>query len=84
MYGGRLDILQLITSHYVSFIDDYSRELVIYLMSSKDQVFAKYKLYKAMMLQQWDVCIKTLFSDQGGEYTSKEFEDYVEIGRAHV
>ena len=34
-------------SFYVSFIDDYSRESVIYLMSSKDQVFAKYKLYKA-------------------------------------
>ena len=59
------------------FIDDYSRELVIYLMSSKDQVFAKYKLYDAMMSQQWDVCIKTLFSDRGGKYTSKEFEEYL-------
>ena len=29
------------------------------------------------MLWQWDVCIETLFSDQGGEYTSKEFEDYL-------
>ena len=36
-------------SYYVSFIDDYSRESVIYLMSSKDQVFSKYKLYEAMM-----------------------------------
>ena len=58
-------------SYYVSFIDDYSRESVIYLMSSKDQVFTKYKLYEAMMSQQQDVCIKTLFSDRGGEYTSK-------------
>ena len=39
-------------SYYVSFIDEYSRELVIYLMSSKDQVFAKYKLYEVMMSQQ--------------------------------
>ena len=37
-------------TYYVSFIDDYSRESVIYLMSSKDQVFEKYKLYEAMML----------------------------------
>ena len=29
------------------------------------------------MLQQQDICIKTLFSDQGGKYTSKEFEDYL-------
>ena len=50
-------------TYYVSFIDNYSRESVIYLMSSKYQVFEKYKLYKAMMLWQQDVCIKTLFSD---------------------
>ena len=49
--------------YHVLFIDNYSIESVIYLMSSKDQVFAKYKLYEAMILQQWDVCIKTLFSD---------------------
>ena len=41
-------------------------------MSSNDQVFTK-----AMMSQQQDVCVKTLFSYQGGEYTSKEFEDYL-------
>ena len=70
--------------YYVSFIDDYSRELVIYLMSLKDQVFAKYKLYEAMMSWQRDVCIKTLFSDRGDEYTSKEFEEYLaEKGTKH-
>ena len=37
---------------YVSFIDNYSREPVIYLMSLKDQVFEKYKLYEAMILWQ--------------------------------
>ena len=65
-------------SYYVSLIDDYSRESVIYLMSSKDQVFfSKFKLYKAMMHQQRNVCIKTLFLDQGGKYTTKEFKDYL-------
>ena len=29
-----------------------------------------------MMSRQRDVCIKTLFTDRGGEYTSKEFEEY--------
>ena len=37
-------------SYYVSFTDDYSRESVIYLIASKDQVFLRYKQYKAMML----------------------------------
>ena len=63
--------------YYVSFIDDHSRESVIYLMSSKDQVFTKYKLYEVMMSRQQDVCIKTLFTDRGGEYTSKEFKEYL-------
>ena len=56
--------------YYVSFTNNYSRESVLYLMSSKDQVFRKYKLYEAMMLHQWNVHIKTLLSDRGGEYTS--------------
>ena len=54
-----------------------TQESVIYLMSSKDQVFAKYKLYEVMMSWQRDVCVKTLFSDQGSEYTNKEFQDYL-------
>ena len=29
------------------------------------------------MSRQQNVCIKTLISDRGGEYTSKEFEDYL-------
>ena len=30
-----------------------------------------------MMSRQQDVCIKTLFTDRGGKYTSKEFEEYL-------
>ena len=50
-------ILSYKKSYYVSFTDDYSRESVIYLISSKDQVFSRYKEYKAMMLRQQDICI---------------------------
>jgi transposase InsO family protein len=64
-------------SYYISFIDDCSRESVINLMGKKDEAFAKYKLYEAMMLRQRDVHIKSLVSDRGGEYTSNEFEDHL-------
>ena len=64
--------------YYVSFTDDYSRESVVYLMNTKDQVFGKYKLYEAMMLCQQNVHIKTLLSDRGGEYTSAEFNQYLD------
>ena len=37
-----------------------------------------------MMSWEWDVCIKTLFSDRGGKYTSKEFKEYlVKKGTKH-
>ena len=54
--------------YYISFINDYSRESVIYLMNTKDQAFDKYKLYAAMMYHQRDVYIKTLVTDRGGKY----------------
>jgi Pol polyprotein, beta-barrel domain/Integrase core domain/GAG-pre-integrase domain len=63
--------------YYISFIDDHSRESVIYLMRTKDEAFEKYKLYEALMLRQRDVRIKVLFTDRGGEYTSTEFEQYL-------
>ena len=46
-------------------------------MNSKDETFSKYKLYEVMMLHQRSVHIKTLISDQGGEYTSGEFKSYL-------
>ena len=70
--------------YYISFIDNYSRESVIYLMNTKDQAFDKYKLYAAMMNRQRDVHIKTLVTDRGGEYTSSAFEKYLaEQGTKH-
>ena len=47
-------------------------------MRTKDQVFSKYKLYEAMMLCQCGVHIKSLLSDQGGKYTSTEFNQYLD------
>jgi hypothetical protein len=38
--------------YYIRFMDDYSRESVIYLMKNKSEAFEKYKLYEAMMETQ--------------------------------
>jgi hypothetical protein len=35
--------------YYVSFIDDYSRNTWVYLLKSKDEVFGKFKEFKALM-----------------------------------
>jgi hypothetical protein len=60
-------------AYYVSFIDDYSRKTWIYLLKTKDEVFSKFKKFKALIENLSEKKIKILKSDNGGEYTSKEF-----------
>ena len=61
--------------YYVSFIDDFSRKTWIYFLKGKSEVFSKFKEYKALVENQADRKIKTLRSDNGGEFTSEEFKE---------
>jgi transposase InsO family protein len=60
----------------VSFIDDYSRKTWVYFLKSKDEVFGKFKEFKALIENHSERKIKILRSDNGGEYTSKEFTNF--------
>ena len=62
--------------YYVSFIDDYSRKTWIYVLKSKDEVLRKFKEFKALIENISERNIKILRSDNGGEYTSKEFMNF--------
>jgi hypothetical protein len=62
--------------YYVSFIDDYSHKTWVYLLKSKDEVFSKFKEFKALIDNLSERNIKILRLDNGGEYTSKEFVNY--------
>jgi hypothetical protein len=62
--------------YYVSFIDDYSRKTWLYLLKSKDEVFIKFKEFKSLIENLSERKIKILRSDNGGEYTSKEFVNF--------
>jgi hypothetical protein len=59
--------------YYVSFIDDSSCKTWVYLLKSKYEVFGKFKEFKALIENLSERKIKILRSDNGGEYTSKEF-----------
>jgi hypothetical protein len=60
-------------SYYVIFIDDYSRKTWLYLINTKDEVFNKFQEFKVEIENLTNKKIKTLRTDNGGEYTSKEF-----------
>ncbi len=63
--------------YVLTFVDDYSRFSVIYLLKHKSDVFEKFLDFKALVERQLNAQIKCLRSDHGGEYMSTEFENYL-------
>jgi transposase InsO family protein len=67
-YGG--------SSYFVTFIDDFSRKVSIYMLKSKADVFIVFKQFRALVEKRTSRSIKCLRTDNGGEITSMEFENY--------
>ena len=62
--------------YYVSYIDEFSRNTWIYFLKKKFDVFDRSKEFKAMVENQTEKNIKVLRSYNGGEFSSKEFEEF--------
>ena len=54
--------------YFITFIDDCSRYVYVYLLKSKDEAYNAFKIYKSEVENQLDKNIKILRSDRGGEY----------------
>jgi transposase InsO family protein len=67
--------------YYVLFIDDHSRKTWIYFLKTKDGVLARFQEFKSQVENLIERRIKVLRSDNGGEYTSRDFNDFcIEVG----
>ena len=62
--------------YYVLFIDDHSRRTWIYFLKTKSEVFKRFQGFRALVETQTGRKIKSLRSDNGGEYTLGEFVEY--------
>ncbi|KAL3834104.1 hypothetical protein ACJIZ3_008840 [Penstemon smallii] len=62
--------------YYVSFIDDYSRRCWVYPIKKKSDVFSVFKTFKARVKLESEKKIKCMRTDNGGEYTSNEFDNF--------
>ncbi|GJT06761.1 ribonuclease H-like domain, reverse transcriptase, RNA-dependent DNA polymerase [Tanacetum coccineum] len=57
-------------------VDDYSRYMWVYFLSTKDQTFDTFKEYKKTIENELRTTLKMLRTDRGGEFTSNEFTQY--------
>ena len=64
--------------YFILFIDDLTRMTWVYFMRQKSEVFSIFKKFKRLVEKQSGCDIKTLRSDNGTEYTSKEFQKFCE------
>ena len=58
--------------YFVTFTDDKSRYSWVYPIKTKVQVFSRLE-WKALVEKSSGKTVKTLRTDNGGEYTSKNF-----------
>ena len=69
---GPFEVPSLSGSRYaITFIDEYSKHSIVKFMSKKSQAFEKFKEYVAEYGTP-----QRLRTDNGAEYTSKQFKDY--------
>src|SRR5271154_4992655 len=74
---GPAQVSSLGGSHYyVTFIFDATRKTWVYCIKRKSDVFDTFKKWKALVENETGKRLKCLRSDNGGEYCSKEFDNY--------
>jgi hypothetical protein len=62
--------------YYVSFIDDFSKNIWIYFLRKQLEVFKKFKEFKSLVEKQTDNKIKVLRTNNGGELCGNNFEKF--------
>ena len=65
------------SKYFVTFIDDYSRQVFVYFLSFKSEVFEAFKSFEAMVTRQTGRNIKVLRTDNGGEYVNNRMKRYL-------
>jgi transposase InsO family protein len=67
------------SSYFITFIDDYSRKCWVYFLNTKDESFDTFKRFKALVENERGCKIKCLRTDRGGEFCSKDFQNYCDM-----
>ena len=65
-------------TYFMFFIDDFTRMAWVFFLKEKSEAFDKFKAFKTLVRNETEEKIKCLRSDNGGEFTSKEFDLFCE------
>lgn len=75
--GGPMELSIGKSKYYLLLVDDFSKMAFVYFLKTKDEVFKYFKNFQSMVEKQKDRKIKILRTDNGGEFCSQEFENYL-------
>lgn len=62
--------------YILTFIDDFSKKVFTYFLKSKSEVYDRFIEFKAVIEKKTNLKIKTIRTDNGTEYCTKEFDDF--------
>jgi hypothetical protein len=77
MWQDQLTITIGQAEYFIVFVDDKTHYLWIYVVKHKHEVFGKFVEWKSLVEKSSGYKVKKLRTDNGGEYTSTEFENYL-------
>ena len=63
--------------YFLTFVDDKTRYVWVYFLKHKDEAFQRFVEWKALVEKSSGHQVKVLRTDNGGEYTSTQFEDFL-------
>jgi len=62
--------------YLITFIDEFSRKCWVYFISEKSEALNMFKRFKNLVEKKAGSLVGCLRTDRGGEFTSKEFNEY--------
>jgi len=62
--------------YLITFINDFSRKCWVYFISEKSDALNMFKKFKTLVEKEAGSLVECLRTDRGGEFTSKEFNEY--------
>lgn len=72
------------SKYILTFTDDYTRYVTAFFIKSKSEVLSKFMEYVAMMENETGLRVRSIRTDNGGEYTSQCFKKFCsDKGIAH-